>query len=466
MLKAIIKSKNFGFWVIIHAIMGIGASFSSIIFGIWFFAFAISSIAYLNKGTADERKVNLLYLISYLASSELISRMGRGYNYKIPWELGKYVMIFGFLYGILVLQGRKGLLGLVMFFLLLPSIFLGPETTGETAELVGNIFGPIALGIGVFYCTDLKITRAQIVKMMQLILLPCVGVLAFTLIRNPDFSSYEFTLGANFQTAGNFGSNQVSTVLGLGAFLSFLFWINDWPLFNKKIYTLILFGLFTVQGLLTFSRGGMIGALVGIIVLAYAYSKVAPRVRKQFTTPRISGVIIGGGIALFVLFSAANAITGGVLELRYSGETNATLRGTREKDLNVLTTNRYDIFLADIKIWQQYFVLGAGVGGSEFLRSQAGFDYGGQAVAAHVELSRLLAEHGILGLFYFVILLVLGWRVFTNNRGNPKYTALLLALYAIALYTTFHAATRTFITPLLISLSTVKIVDINEPDTF
>jgi O-antigen ligase len=189
-------------------------------------------------------------------------------------------------------------------------------------------------------------------------------------------------------------------------------------------------------------------------------------VRKQYTTPRISGVIIGGGIALFVLFSAANAITGGVLELRYSGETNATLRGTREKDLNVLTTNRYDIFLADIKIWQQYFVLGAGVGGSEFLRSQAGFDYGGQAVAAHVELSRLLAEHGILGLFYFVILLVLGWRVFTNNRGNPKYTALLLALYAIALYTTFHAATRTFITPLLISLSTVKIVDINEPDTF
>ena len=87
----------------------------------------------------------------------------------------------------------------------------------------------------------------------------------------------------------------------------------------------------------------------------------------------------------------------------------------------------------------------------------------GAGVAAHVELSRLLAEHGILGLFYFIILLVIGWRVY-QNKGNPKYTALLFSLYILALYTTFHAATRTFITPLLLSLSTVKIVDINDPE--
>ena len=307
------------------------------------------------------------------------------------------------------------------------------------------------------------------VKLMQLILLPCIGVLAFTLIKNPDFSSYQFELGANFKTAGGFGSNQVSTVLGLGAFVTFLFWINKWPLFKNRTYTIILFALFTMQGLLTFSRGGMIGALVGIIVLAYIYSKVSGKDRKLYHVPRISGFILISGISLVVLFTAANAITGGVLELRYAGETNATLRGTREKDLNVLTTNRYDIFKADIKIWQDYFLLGAGVGAGEFLRQNEGFEYyaaSSQGVAAHVELSRLLSEHGLLGLFYFIIILVVGWRVYTRNKGNPKYTALLLSLYMLALYTTFHAATRTFLTPLLISLSTVKIVDIKEPDTF
>ena len=136
MLKGILQSKNFGFWVLIHALVGIGASFTPIIFGIWFFAFALSSLSYLNKGNRDDRKVNLLYLISYLASSELISRMGKGYYYKIPWELGKYTMIIGFLYGIIVLEGRKGLLGFIMFFLLVASIFFGPETVGDTAELV------------------------------------------------------------------------------------------------------------------------------------------------------------------------------------------------------------------------------------------------------------------------------------------------------------------------------------------
>ena len=463
MLKGILESKNFGFWIIIHALLGIGASFTSIIFGIWFFAFALSSLSYLNKGNSDERKVNLLYLISYLSSTELISRMGRGYYYKIPWELGKYTMLFGFLFGILVLQGRKGIVGFFMLFLLIPSLFFGPLSSQDTTQIVGNGFGPLALTVGVIFLFDLKIRQEQLVKVLKLVLLPCVSVLAFTLIRNPDFSEYEFSLSANFETSAGFGSNQVSTLLGLGAFITFLFWINNWELFRNKTMTLVLFMLFTIQGLLTFSRGGMIGALVGIIVVAYIYSRVSQKEIKYYQVKKVGGVVIYSGIALVALFSLANTITGGVLELRYSGETNATLRGTQEKDLNVLTTSRYEIFLSDLEIWQDHFLLGSGVASSKFIRADYNQELAG--AAAHVELSRLLAEHGLLGLIFFILMLYLGWRVFVKNRGNPKYVATLLALYMIALYTTFHAATRTFVTPLLMGISLVKIIDIKAKDT-
>lgn len=459
MLKAIVQTKNISFWILIHAIVGMAASFSPVIFAIWLFAFGLSSLSYLNKGTEDGKKVNLLYLISYVSALDLLNRMAKGYQYKIPWELGKYVLAFGFLYGVVALNSRKGLLGFVMIFLLIPSLFFGPESNTQTSQLVGNIAGPMAIGFAVFYCTKLKITRHQIITILKLILLPCVSVLAFTVIKNPDFSEYEFKLGAEFATAGGFGSNQVATILGLGLFLVFVFWINKWELFKNNQLTLLLLAAFGIQGLLTFSRGGMIGAVVGIITISIVYSISSAKAKTIFKVPKISGFLLAAIISITSLFYIANEITGGVLELRYSGETNATLRGTQEKSLDVLTTNRFGIFMADLDVWQDYFVFGAGVGGSQILRSEEM----GMEVAAHVELSRLLSEHGLLGLTYFIILLVIGFRVF-NNRGNPKYTALLFSLFILAVYTTFHAATRTFLTPLLIGLSTVKIIDINEPE--
>ncbi|WP_332910234.1 hypothetical protein [Algoriphagus boritolerans] len=49
-------------------------------------------------------------------------------------------------------------------------------------------------------------------------LYPILSVLVYTIIKTPDLDSVEFSLGANFATAGGFGSNQVSTILGLGVF--------------------------------------------------------------------------------------------------------------------------------------------------------------------------------------------------------------------------------------------------------
>ena len=75
---------------------------------------------------------------------------------------------------------------------------------------------------------------------------------------------------------------------------------------------------------------------------------------------------------------------------------------------------------------------------------------------AHVELSRLLAEHGVLGFIYFLILCRLGIQLFKSSP-NPLIKGILMALFLVAMYTSFHAAMRTFVTPALIGLSLLSI---------
>jgi hypothetical protein len=93
---------------------------------------------------------------------------------------------------------------------------------------------------------------------------------------------------------------------------------------------------------------------------------------------------------------------------------------------------------------------GVGAGASRFLRGHL------NGTVAHVELSRLLAEHGVFGLVYFLILCWIGIKLFKSNP-NPMLKGILIAFYLVAIYTSFHAAMRTFVTPALIGLSLLLI---------
>ena len=139
---------------------------------------------------------------------------------------------------------------------------------------------------------------------------------------------------------------------------------------------------------------------------------------------------------------------------RYKGETEGTLAGNKDQTINNITSNRYDIFLGDYYLWQENPIFGVGIGASQHLRTKV------EEVIAHVELSRLMAEHGVLGILYFILLIVIGAKIVTKHKRNKFLNAYFLSsLFFIALFTTFHAATRTFISPLLIGLSCITIID-------
>ena len=107
---------------------------------------------------------------------------------------------------------------------------------------------------------------------------------------------------------------------------------------------LLLLLLFTFQGLLSFSRGGMVGGFLGILIFIFVISSSSQRKKRKFNLPSIGKFGALSLIFLIIIFQIADSVSGGLLSLRYQGENNSTLAGRQEVSLNTLTTGRFDIF--------------------------------------------------------------------------------------------------------------------------
>jgi len=367
----------------------------------------------------------------------------------IPYELGKYLLAAGMIYGIFRTK-TYGRLGWIMFLCMIPSLFIDYSGEVQRSDIVFNVLGPINVALACIFFNRQIITSRQLSNILRMMIYPIISVLAYTVLKTPDFDEVEFVLGANVDLSGGFGSNQVSTLFGLGALFLFIILINRWKFSGYFVVdALLLFG-FSFQGLLTFSRGGMLGAVLGILVILFFIRLATPYQKRKYNLPNIGKYVLPALFIGIVAFVAVDELTGGLLSLRYQGETAGTLQGTKEKNLFSVTTGRLDIFLSDVDLWMDHLFFGVGAGASRFLRDHL------NGTVAHVELSRLLAEHGIFGLFYFLILCWLGIKLLKSN-ANPMLKGILIAFYLVAIYTSFHAAMRTFVTPALVGLSLLLI---------
>jgi len=394
-------------------------------------------------------------LIIYSVSFELLGRMIKAYPF-IPWEMGKYLLFLLLMAGIFM-RYRQGTVGWILLALLLPAIFIDESGQVWFKNVIFNLLGPVNVALAIVYFKNQLVSAEELKSLLRLLALPAISVLTFVVIKTPDFENVEFTLGANFETAGGFGSNQVSTVLGLGSFIAYLFWRNRWNLSGSRWLDLGLLILFTIRGLLTFSRGGMIGGAIGVLMLIF-YQVAAAEYR--WTAQRMVFNVIKAVpvVLIFILvFTYANNISGGNLALRYQGETPGTVAGYKEKTANVFFTNRLNVLKDDLELWSENPVLGVGVGASMYLRDDT------RRVAPHLELSRLLSEHGLLGAFYFLILCGLGVKLF-KKANYTSSDAILFAIFVLALFTTFHSAMRTYISPLLIGLSMLTVYEVDEAE--
>jgi hypothetical protein len=434
------KGRNFQS-TIGHVLLGIVSSFTPFALIGWFYLIFFSNIG---KAIVKLKRKNyefFLILMMYLISFELLDRMAETSPF-LPYELGKYFLVLFAIIGIFIV-GIKNRTGVFLAVLVTPALFYDLSGQVVLADIINYYLAPLAIGLGIAFMDRLSISESNFDNLLRLIWLTSLSSLAFTIFKTPDFENINFTLHAQSETTGGQSSNQVSTILGFGFFLSVYAVIKKLKFSGFFYGDIIIASLFFFQGLLSFSRGGMFVAVFSIFMFFYFQMK---RNRIQML-----GYLFLGAIVMSAVFTITDDITGGILSQRYQGETEGTLAGSKEKDVDVITSGRVSIFTEDIDLWLENPLFGVGCGASVYLRFED------RIVAAHIELSRLLAEHGLFGLLYFIILVVHFFMIRKVNKLS-NYNALVSSLYILALLTTFHAAMRTYVTPMLILLTSLKIV--------
>jgi hypothetical protein len=450
-VESIISGKRKLFWVICHALLGVISTVTPFALIFWFYFILITNfnnaIIQLRKG----KSFIYIALIAYLISFEMLGRMTKAYPF-IPLELSKYLLPLASIVGVMNSNKRSNNLWLILGIFISLGLLFDYSGQRKFTDIVNNYFGILAIFLGLFFLSKQKLNRESIEVLLKLVLFATLPSLIFCFIKTPDFEDISFTLNANFETSAGAATNQVATVFGLGLFISFYFWYKRIVFSGYRIIDIVIGIAFLAQGLLTFSRGGIVVAIICILILILKNT-------NNFN-PRNILLSVLGILSVFIVFNLIDDLTGGKLLLRYQGETEGTYNYGAEKTLKKMTSGRSLIFEEDLKLWANYPIFGCGVGASRLLRG--GSD--GLLISSHVELSRLLAEHGVFGLVFFMSLINLGIKLWRNIRIE-SWRLLLFLLYLVALLTSFHSAMRTFVTPLLIALSSIGMYNVKKNGT-
>ncbi len=422
-----------------HVLLGI---FATILPQIVLGEILVALFIYLYKYNLKHRNwIWTLIFISYFTGIEMFYR-ATGVSF-LPYELSKYLQIGLVLFNLFSSKTRfKTFVGIAIIILILPSAILYPAA--EYKDFIFTSLGIVALGMLVSFSGLQKISPDKFISILKAFLLPCISFVTFITIKTPALSDVEFNLSANFEMTGGFGSNQVATILS-AAICVLLVLLDSRKFIGSRTITLGLIIYFFLRAFLSFSRGGIIGLVISTLLAYILFKKIRRSTLVKFGTVMLLSVTV------FVL---SNLLTGGMLLLRYQGDTNATLAGKRDKNLELITSGRTDYAIVDLALWGNNPVFGVGPGNSKFMRFRYGrFDAG----AAHSEATRLLAENGIFGLIINLILIIWPIYIVYKSRGSQS-RFIKTMLFAFAYATTYHSAMRTGITPLFYALASLDII--------
>jgi hypothetical protein len=406
------------------------------IFHHWVFVFVFVFLLINNINNNSKFQFFVLLGIAYFPVLESIGRL-HSLDPFIPWEWGKYFILFLFLFLLIVGKIKFDLKFILSFVILLITILKG-DTTWKLF-----FFNAIAIILYLFlygYFSMIKLQKKSFLETIKFLTLPLVLFSFSSLLKLQEFQIENIQLESTF-ILDKIPSNQIATYMGFAFFIfMFLYQKNVIVLKNLTI-NLILAILMLILGLISFSRGGIVVGFIGfILIYIRGWSDI-------YTFFRLKYLVIVIPSLIFSLFYI-NQKTNGNLFLRYSGETAGTLAGNKEKTINSVTTNRFDIMIGDLKVFGNNWLLGVNVGRSKDYRTDL------EDQLTHIEFSRLLAEHGIFGII--VVLILFRDMLYFFNKNNSNNFKLLFLILGIL--TTFHGAMRTSVPIVLMLISLINII--------
>jgi hypothetical protein len=429
----------------IHAFLGFIAFLLPFTTKIYSFSILVFGVYYIVK--TQNRNNEALVMASYAVAVEVLLRMTDG---MLINEFGKYsVMLF-----LIIGMFYKGFsinsfLYWIFLLLLIPSIVLATITlnfdTDIRKAILFNISGPVCLGISAIYCYQRPISKDRLFDIIRVFCFPLVSVLIYVILYNPSVQDVVTGTSSNFATSGGFGPNQVSTVLGLGIFVFFVQLLMNSNTLILKIVNSTFVIVFAYRGIVTFSRGGIITSILMIIIfLIVLYFRV-----NLIGKAKISTIVIIGTLVFFGIWGYSSLQTDGLIDKRYANEDAA---GRVKKDR---LGGREAIAITELQMFLDNPILGIGVGkNKEYREVETGI-----VAASHNEITRMLAEHGSLGILCLLILIFTPLILYFQNREN----IFALCFLIFWLLTINHAAMRMASPAFIYALSLLKIYNVQKP---
>ena len=431
-------------FVVIHLLIGLAIFLVPPISKVYAITIILVGFRYviLRKNANNEA----LYVAAYIVGAEVFLRMTQGNFFE---QFAKYgvigVLIIGMMY-----RGfsKNAILYWIFGLLLMPGVILSFFTlnfeTDIRKAITFNIIGPITLMVSAIYCYQRKISFENIKRIVDMLAYPLMATLVYMYLYTPSVKDVVTNTESNFETSGGFGPNQVSTILGLGIFVFFVKIVLSSKTTLIRNINILFFVIITFRGIVTFSRGGVITGFIMIIIvvaLLLIYT-------RSYVKSKIVMLVVFGVIALAGIWAYSSIQTGGLIDKRYA---NQDARG-REKASKL--TGRERLIESEFNMFLDNPVFGIGVGkNKEYRLETTGID-----AASHNEITRMLAEHGMFGLFGLIILLVTPMVLYLNNKQN----IFVFSFVVFWLLTINHAAMRLAAPAFIYALSLLKVQFVDE----
>ncbi|AUC22800.1 hypothetical protein BTO15_12195 [Polaribacter sejongensis] len=365
----------------------------------------------------------------------------------ILYETGKYGVALFLLLGIFLGPFKQKFSVHFIFYILL--LLLGivftqvPEGESLRKNIVFNLSGPIVLGICALYFYYRHIPKQVLMNALFFMLLPLFSMITYLYFRTPDLKEIVFGGAANFEASGGFGPNQVATAIGLGIVILVVFLLLKEKLTGYIFLDAFFLIYFIYRGLLTFSRGGILTAVIALLLFSFyfiLYKKISFQILFKY-------LLIIGFFIISIWMYTSN-VTGGMIDNRYA---NKNARGIEKKDIS---TGRIDILVSQFTSFYEH-PLGIGVGNGKYERMKSNERV---TAASHNEVGRLIEEHGIIGFVLLLLLLLVPLLNFFQANNFQK--AFIIMFYMMWFLTINHSAMRVALPGFMYALSLIRITNI------
>ncbi|MDG5492226.1 O-antigen ligase [Psychroserpens sp. SPM9] len=419
--------------VVFHMLIGMLVYFNESLAKVYFFCAVVFFLYRIILSPDHLKTFEVLKACAYFVGAEVFLRMTKG---SISYEAGKYILILFMFVGMFYKgMSGKGYPYFLYIMLLIPSIFVASTTLSFDANFRTNIAfvlsGPICLGVAALFCYDKKLSINKLHSILLYILLPIITHTIYIFFYNPSVRDVLSGTGSNRAASGGWGANQVSTILGLGMFIVVVRLVTKSPNLGMKLLNIGIFSAITFRAIVTFSRGGVITALITIFAFfVIYYTKISRKRRNELVA--LFAVFIVSVVATWVLSSKQ---TDGFIDLRYSNKDHL---GREKSDI---TTGRGELFKDELAgfISNPFFGIGSSRAKDQRIEVE------GQGVTSHSEISRVLAEHGIFGVIIIIILIFKPFDLRSNNKRNYFFYAFLCFWFVTINHSSMRIAAPAYI---------------------